>query len=128
MKRIISIVAVALVALGISSCNIKIENPTARNFIGTWDLVSTEIVAPNGSVTTTPSNSMDYLIITENTISYYEADKITNHYSFGVKDNKVFVDGTARYDIESFATREMTLTQDGFGLLVSKYKYHYKKR
>ena len=65
MKRILIILSAVVLALGLSSCNGKIENPTARNFIGTWDLISTDVVATDGTVTSTPCKSLDYLVIEE---------------------------------------------------------------
>lgn len=128
MKRIISFIAAAALALGICSCNSKIENPTARNFIGTWDLQRTEITGTSGSVTTTQPSTLDYLVFTENSISIYNADELTKQGKFAVKDNVIYIDGVASYNIDSFTRKEMTLSVDGFGLLVSNYKYYYKKR
>lgn len=124
MKRIISIIAVAIVALGLSSCNSKIENPTERNFIGTWDLVSVETIYKDGTVTTSPSKTLDYLVITESTISFYDADKLSRQGKFAVKDNVIYVDGYASYDIENLTRKEMTLKQEGLlGLYTNKYNY-----
>lgn len=128
MKRIINIIAAAVIALGLSSCNAKIENPTARNFVGTWDLESIETMASSGSVTTTPVKTLDYLVITETTIQFYEKDKLDREGTFAVKDKVIYVNGSAYYNVESLTGKEMVLSQSGLGILVDSYKYHYKKR
>lgn len=128
MKRILIILSAVVLALGLSSCNGKIENPTARNFIGTWDLISTDVVATDGTVTSTPCKSLDYLVIEENTISFYESDKISKHGKFAVKDKVIFFEGNAYFDVESLTRNEMVLNQSGFGLLVKEYRLHYKRR
>lgn len=128
MKRILIILTAAVMALGLSSCNAKIENPTARNFIGTWDLVSTDVVATDGTVTSSTSKSLDYLVIEENSISFYESDKIVRHGKFAVKDKVIFFEGNAYFEVESLTRNEMVLNQSGFGLLVKEYRFHYKRR
>lgn len=128
MKRILIILTAAVMALGLSSCNGKIENPTARNFIGTWDLVSTDVVATDGTVTSSTSKSLDYLVIEENSISFYESDKIVRHGKFAVKDKVIFFEGNAYFEVESLTRNEMVLNQSGFGLLVKEYRFHYKRR
>lgn len=128
MKRIISIIAVAIVALGLSSCNSKIENPTERNFIGTWDLQSYEIVSPDGAVTSMAAKTLDYWVIKDGTVSMYEAGKLSKEAAFAVKDKAVYINGVYAYKIEELTRKEMTLSQDGIGILVSSYKYHYKRR
>ena len=128
MTKILKLIAAAVLVLGVSSCNFKIDNPKASNFVGTWDLEKVEVVATSGSVTSSTPSTLDYLVITKDKISVYEADKLSREGSFSVKDNMIFVNGTATYKVAEFKTREMTLTQDGFGLLVSEYRYYYKKR
>lgn len=128
MKKFIYVIAAAALALGLSSCNMKIENPSARDFIGTWDLESVEIVSPDGTVTTTPSKTLDYWVIKDGTIAIYEADKLSKEASFAVKDKAIYIDGINSYRIEEMTRKQMTLSHDGFGILVSSYKYHYKKR
>lgn len=128
MKKIFYIIAAAVIALGLSSCNGKIENPTAGNFIGTWDLESMDIVSPDGTITNMPSRTLDYWVIKNGSISIYEADKLSKEASFAVKDKYVYIDGVSAYKIEEFYRKEMTLTQEGFGILVSSYKYHFKRR
>lgn len=128
MKKFFYILAAAALVLGLSSCNGKIENPTARNFIGTWDLNKIETTTPGGSVTTTPVKTLDYLVIADGTISIYEADKLSRSGSFAVKDNVIFIDGVSYYTVESLSRKEMILSQNGLGILVSGYKYYYTKR
>ena len=128
MKKIISLIAAVAMALGVCSCNSKIENPTERNFIGTWDLQRTEIIGTSGSVTTSQPNTLDYLVFTENSISFYDADKLSKQAKFAVKDNVIFVDGIATYKIDNLTRKEMTLSVDGIGLLVTSYRYYYTKR
>ncbi|MBO4455734.1 MAG: hypothetical protein J5759_04740 [Bacteroidales bacterium] len=128
MKKILNILAAAALLLGLSSCNGKIENPTARNFVGTWDLNTIETTTPGGSVTTAPVKTLDYLVITDSTISIYEADKLSRSGSFAVKDNVIFIDGISYYTVESLTRKEMVLSQSGLGILVSGYKYYYTKR
>ena len=128
MKRILNILAAAVIALGLSSCNAKIENPTARNFVGTWDLQTIETLASSGSVTTTPVKTLDYLVITETTIHFYEKDRLDKEGTFAVKDNVIYVNGSAYFNVESLTGKEMVLSQSGLGLFVDSYKYHYKKR
>ena len=117
-----------MVALALSACNIKIDNPKASNFVGTWDLQSTEIVSPDGSVTKSVPNTLDYIVFSKSQVSFYEADKLSREGSFAVKDNVIYVNGTAAYKVASLTGREMTLTQSGIGILVSEYRYNYKKR
>jgi len=128
MKKIFYIIAAALLALGLNSCNMTIENPKAGNFVGTWDLQSTEIIGVNGSVTTSVPKTLDYLVITKDKISFYESSKLSKEGKFDVKDNVIYVDGVATYKVEKFSLREMTLSQDGLGLLVNSYRANYKKR
>ena len=127
MKKFIYIIAAAALALGLSSCNMKIENPSERNFKGTWDLQSTETTYKDGTVSTSPVKSLDYLVITDKTIAFYDADKLSRQASFAVKDNVIYVDGYASYDVVSLTLREMTLRQDGL-LGLYTVKYNYKKR
>ncbi|MBO4671809.1 MAG: hypothetical protein J5640_08245 [Bacteroidales bacterium] len=128
MKNLFHFIAITAIVLGICSCNTKIENPSARNLIGTWDLQRTEIISPDGTVTSSQPKTLDYLVITENSISFYDSDKLSKEARFAVKDNVIYVDGVASYDIDNLTRKEMTLSVDGFGLLVSSYKYYYKKR
>lgn len=128
MKKIFYIIAAAVIALGLSSCNSKIENPTERNFIGTWDLQSYEIVGADGSVTNMTPKTLDYWVVKDGTISFYEADQLSREGSFAVKDKMIYINGVSTYKIDEMTRKEMTLSQDGFGILVSTYKYHYKKR
>lgn len=128
MKKFFTFIAVAALTLGISSCNIKIENPKASNFVGTWDLQTIEIVGTDGAVTTSASKTLDYLVITKETIAFYEAGKLAEEAPFAVKDNMIYVDGVATYKVDNLTFKEMTISRDGFGLLVSTYRYYYKKR
>lgn len=128
MKKIFYIIAAAVIALGLSACNAKIENPTERNFIGTWDLESYEIVGSDGSVTSVAAKTLDYWVIKDGTVSMYEANKLSREADFAVKDKMVYINGVSTYRIDEMTRKEMTLSQDGFGILVSTYKYHYKKR
>ena len=128
MKKIFQLIAAAALVLGLSSCNAKIENPTARNFIGTWDLNTIEVTTPGGSVTTTPVKTLDYLVITDSTISFYDNDRLTKSGKFAVKDKIIYYEGTPYYNVESITRKEMVLSQDGLGIFVSGYKYFYTKR
>ena len=128
MRRFFYLFIAAVMALGVCSCNMKIENPKARNFVGTWDLQSKEIISPDGTVTTSTPKTLDYIVFTESTISFYDADKLSTQGSFAVKDNVIYVNGTACLNVVSLPGREMTLSQDGIGILVSEYRFHYKKR
>ena len=128
MKKIVYIIAAAVIALGVSSCNGKIENPTAGNFIGTWDLQSYEIVGADGSVTNMAPKTLDYWVIKDGTVSMYEANNLSREADFAVKDKMIYINGVSTYKIDEMTRKEMTLSQDGFGILVSSYKYHYKKR
>ncbi|MBR4809236.1 MAG: hypothetical protein IK031_03040 [Bacteroidales bacterium] len=129
MKKILSFIAGAALVLGLASCNVKIENPKASNFVGTWDLNTIETTATSGSVTTTPVKTLDYLVITENTITFYENGKQTESGQFDVKDNVIYVDGLSYFNVEKLTLKEMVLSQDPLlGILVSKYTYYYTKR
>ena len=128
MKKIFYIIAAAVIALGLSSCNSKIENPTVRNFIGTWDLESYEIVGADGSVTNMAPKTLDYWVIKDGTVSMYEANNLSREADFAVKDKMIYINGVSSYRIDEMTRKEMTISQDGFGILVSTYKYHYKRR
>ncbi|MBR5906061.1 MAG: hypothetical protein IKZ51_06365 [Bacteroidales bacterium] len=128
MKKIFYIIAAAVIALGLSSCNSKIENPTERNFIGTWDLESYEIVGADGSVTSVAAKTLDYWVVKDGTVSMYEANKLSREADFAVKDKMIYINGVSTYRIDEMTRKEMTISQDGFGILVSTYKYHYKRR
>ena len=128
MKKFFYIIAAAVIALGLSSYNAKIENPTERNFVGTWDLQSYEIVSPDGTVTSMAAKTLDYWVIKDGKVSMYEAGKLSKECDFAVKDKAVYINGVYAYKIEEMTYKELTLTQDGIGILVSTYKYHYKRR
>ena len=90
--------------------------------------ITIKIVGSDGSVTNMASKTLDYWVIKDGTVSMYEANKLSREADFAVKDKMVYINGVSTYRIDEMTRKEMTLSQDGFGILVSTYKYHYKKR
>ena len=128
MKRLVYFIAGLLMIAGLSSCNNKIENPTVKNLVGTWDLVSDTIISGN-TESTTKATSGDYLVITETTFtSYSGGTEVKTPFSFS--NPHLYLDGSNSYDLESITRNEMVLSTNNIliSLLGAKHLYTYKRR
>ena len=128
MKKIVYFLASLLMAAGLSSCNMKIENPTVKNLVGTWDLVSDTIISGNSETTTTATNG-DYIVITETTISFFSGNRETK-YPFSFSNPHLYLDGNNSYDLVSLTHSEMVLKTNSFivAILGGEHRYTYKRR
>lgn len=128
MKKIFTFIVMAAAMLMFASCTGKLENPTVKNLIGTWDLVSTETVFADGTTTTVNATGVNYITITDSEFVIGD-EKTQTTYSFAFKDNHLIVEGTIRYDLVSLTRNEMVLGDKLIiPFLVSEQKLTYKRR
>ena len=125
MKKIFLALTAVVLAIGLSSCNQEIENPRANNFVGTWDLKTIETTVLGSTVVSKPDHKTS-LVITKETITSWTNDSKDWEGTFSFDNDRIFVNGTATYDVEFISYKEMTLTQSAFGL--AEAKYNYKRR
>ena len=128
MKKLVYVFTLLLMAAGLSSCNMKIENPTVKHLAGTWDLVSDTIISGNTETTTTATNG-DYLVITDTTISFFSGSRETK-YPFSFSDPHLYLDGNNSYDLVSLTHKQMVLKTNSIlgSILGAEHHYTYKRR
>lgn len=128
MKKIITFIVMAIMAIMLVSCNVKIDNPRVNNLIGTWDLAYTEITYGDGTVTKTTPTKQSYLVITENEIIIGEGNTETK-YPFRFDNPHFIIDGNIRYDVVSLTRKELVLTNKWIiPILVSGENLVYNRR
>ena len=128
MKKFVYILAFLLMAAGMSSCNMKIENPTVKNLVGTWDLVSDTIISGT-TETTTKATDGEYIVITETSFTRYSGNREVKS-SFSFSNPHLFIDGNNSYDLVSLTHSEMVLSTNSLliSLLGAEHQYKYKRR
>ncbi|MBR4809286.1 MAG: hypothetical protein IK031_03295 [Bacteroidales bacterium] len=125
MKKILTILsAVALLC----SCATRIENPTHRNLIGTWDLVSETTVYKDGSTVTNAITTGEYLIITEDRFTVVRGNVISE-YPFTFENPRLYLAGVNVYNLEFVSHTELKLNpaepvQDPVSRVTIKYRIH----
>ena len=128
MKKLVYIFASLLMLASLSSCNGKIENPSVKNLIGTWDLVSDTIISGNTEATTVAKGG-EYIVITETTFSSCSGDReVKSPFSFS--DPHLYIDGMNTYDLVSLTRNEMVIKTNSalYSLFGGEHRYNYKRR
>ncbi len=128
MKKILYAIAALLLAACLTSCNSEIKNVTINKLVGNWVLVEQTTVGVNGTVTTTKASGSDYMVITEDSITFGDGKSETTT-NFTYSDPHFIIGGTNLYDLESLTRKEMVL-QDKLvlGILITERSYKYQRK
>lgn len=127
MKINIRIYFIAIIMLGLCSCNSKIDNPSETNLIGTWDHLLTEVITDEGTVANYQGLNLS-LVFTDSYFMFRDESgdsQKTNYYY--VKDNNIYTDSYFMFHDESGDSQKMYnyyVKDNNIYLVDSKLHYH----